>query len=246
MMRSHRALILNWFQAKGRWSSGAVEGFNGKAELTTRKAFGVRLSHLRGAGSRLVSYSWRLTRARTHPQILLTRQKSFNSSLGPWSMRFSWNARSRNPKASAYSRATSATSAPSISNVTDSARRAAKNAASASQWRRASTSGNGRVVLMADPATGHLRGGKHTGTAPAGEPRPAAHPSPIGYRFNGPMQHSTEPPDPQLRPPPRAASDTVAPWTPPGRSRVGRRPAHASRGGTPMIHSLKRLASLLG
>ena len=29
MMRSHRALILNWFHAKGRWSSGAVEGFNG-------------------------------------------------------------------------------------------------------------------------------------------------------------------------------------------------------------------------
>ena len=42
MMRSHRALILNWFHAKGRWSSGAVEGFNGKAKLTTRKAFGFR------------------------------------------------------------------------------------------------------------------------------------------------------------------------------------------------------------
>ena len=42
MMRSHRALILNGFHAKGRWSSGAVEGFNGKAKLTTRKAFGFR------------------------------------------------------------------------------------------------------------------------------------------------------------------------------------------------------------
>ena len=27
MMRSHRALTLNGFHAKGRWSSGAVEGF---------------------------------------------------------------------------------------------------------------------------------------------------------------------------------------------------------------------------
>ena len=42
MMRSHRALILNWFHAKGRWSSGAVEEFNGKARPTTRKAFGFR------------------------------------------------------------------------------------------------------------------------------------------------------------------------------------------------------------
>ena len=32
MVRSHRDLILNWFRAKGQFSSGVVEGFNGNAE----------------------------------------------------------------------------------------------------------------------------------------------------------------------------------------------------------------------
>lgn len=45
MLRNHRALILNWFRAKGRLSSGVVEGFNTKAKLTTRKAFGFRTYH---------------------------------------------------------------------------------------------------------------------------------------------------------------------------------------------------------
>ena len=42
MLRTHRGLLLNWFRAKGTISSGAVEGFNNKAKLTTRKAFGFR------------------------------------------------------------------------------------------------------------------------------------------------------------------------------------------------------------
>lgn len=42
MLRSHRGLLLNWFRARGLMSSGAVEGFNNKAKLTTRKAFGFR------------------------------------------------------------------------------------------------------------------------------------------------------------------------------------------------------------
>ncbi len=42
MMRSHRGLILNWFRARGALSNGIVEGFNGKARVTTRKAFGHR------------------------------------------------------------------------------------------------------------------------------------------------------------------------------------------------------------
>jgi transposase len=45
MMRKHRPLILNWFTAKGQLSSGIVEGFNAKAKLTTRKAFGFRSYH---------------------------------------------------------------------------------------------------------------------------------------------------------------------------------------------------------
>jgi transposase len=42
MLRKHRTLILNWFRAKGTISAGVVEGFNNKAKLTTKKAYGFR------------------------------------------------------------------------------------------------------------------------------------------------------------------------------------------------------------
>jgi transposase len=42
MLRSHRELLLNWFRAKKQISAGVVEGFNNKAKLTTRKAYGFR------------------------------------------------------------------------------------------------------------------------------------------------------------------------------------------------------------
>lgn len=42
MLRSHRELLLNWFRARGAISSGVVEGFNNKAKLTIRKAYGFR------------------------------------------------------------------------------------------------------------------------------------------------------------------------------------------------------------
>lgn len=41
-IRSHEALILNWFRAKGTMSSGVVEGFNYNAKLSMRKAYGFR------------------------------------------------------------------------------------------------------------------------------------------------------------------------------------------------------------
>jgi transposase len=41
-LRSHRELILNWFKAKKRFSSGIVEGLNNKAKLTMRKSYGFR------------------------------------------------------------------------------------------------------------------------------------------------------------------------------------------------------------
>jgi len=40
MLRSHRELLLNWFRAKKKISGGIVEGFNNRAKLTTRKAYG--------------------------------------------------------------------------------------------------------------------------------------------------------------------------------------------------------------
>ena len=42
MLRSHRDLILNWFRARGQFSSGIVEGFNGKARVITKRAYGFR------------------------------------------------------------------------------------------------------------------------------------------------------------------------------------------------------------
>lgn len=42
MLRGHRALILNWFEAQGKFSSGVVEGLNNKVKLTTRKSYGFR------------------------------------------------------------------------------------------------------------------------------------------------------------------------------------------------------------
>jgi len=42
MLREHRMLILNWFRARGAISAGVVEGFNNKAKLTTKKAYGFR------------------------------------------------------------------------------------------------------------------------------------------------------------------------------------------------------------
>jgi transposase len=41
-IRTHRALILNWFRARGQVSAGAVEGLNNKVKLVTRKSYGFR------------------------------------------------------------------------------------------------------------------------------------------------------------------------------------------------------------
>ncbi len=44
-LRKHKELLLNWFHAKGEISSGTVEGFNNKAKLTMRKAYGFRTAN---------------------------------------------------------------------------------------------------------------------------------------------------------------------------------------------------------
>lgn len=45
-VRKHKELMLNWFEANGALSSGIVEGFNNKAKLTMRKAYGYKSSNL--------------------------------------------------------------------------------------------------------------------------------------------------------------------------------------------------------
>lgn len=42
MLRSHEALLLNWFRAKKEISSGAVEGLNNKIRTVTRRSYGFR------------------------------------------------------------------------------------------------------------------------------------------------------------------------------------------------------------
>lgn len=42
MLRSKKRLVLNWFRAGGTLSAGAVEGFNNKLKLITRKSYGFR------------------------------------------------------------------------------------------------------------------------------------------------------------------------------------------------------------
>jgi transposase len=41
-LRSHRSLILNWFEARGTIALGAVEGLNNKLKVITRRAYGFR------------------------------------------------------------------------------------------------------------------------------------------------------------------------------------------------------------
>jgi transposase len=42
MLRAHRELLLNWFRARGLVALGAVEGFNNKARVTTKRSYGFR------------------------------------------------------------------------------------------------------------------------------------------------------------------------------------------------------------
>jgi transposase len=41
-LRAHRPLLLNYFHARKEFSSGVVEGLNGKAKVTMRKSYGFR------------------------------------------------------------------------------------------------------------------------------------------------------------------------------------------------------------
>ena len=41
-LREHHRELLNWFHARGQFAAGATEGFNNKARITTRKAYGFR------------------------------------------------------------------------------------------------------------------------------------------------------------------------------------------------------------
>jgi transposase len=41
-LRKHRRELLAWFAARGSFAHGATEGFNNKAQITTRKAYGFR------------------------------------------------------------------------------------------------------------------------------------------------------------------------------------------------------------
>ena len=41
-LRTHRALLPNYFKARKQFSSGVIEGLNNKAKVTMRKSYGFR------------------------------------------------------------------------------------------------------------------------------------------------------------------------------------------------------------
>ena len=41
-LRGHQRELLNWFLARGEFAAGATEGFNNKAKLAMRKAYGFK------------------------------------------------------------------------------------------------------------------------------------------------------------------------------------------------------------
>jgi len=41
-LRNHEDLLFNWFKARNQFAAGATEGFNNKARITTRNAYGFR------------------------------------------------------------------------------------------------------------------------------------------------------------------------------------------------------------
>ena len=45
-IRSHKQLLLNWFEAKNVISLGAVEGQNNKAKVVTRKSYGFKTAEI--------------------------------------------------------------------------------------------------------------------------------------------------------------------------------------------------------
>jgi len=45
-IRSHRQLLLNWFEAKNVISLGAVEGQNNKAKVVIRKSYGFKTAEM--------------------------------------------------------------------------------------------------------------------------------------------------------------------------------------------------------
>ncbi|MDH5299196.1 MAG: transposase, partial [Desulfobulbaceae bacterium] len=42
MLRTHQDYLLNWFRCRDRIALGAVEGFNNKVKVITRKAYGYK------------------------------------------------------------------------------------------------------------------------------------------------------------------------------------------------------------
>jgi len=78
MLRHHQPLIRNWFVARGIISGGVAEGFNNKAKLTTKKAYGFR--ELKTPKIALYQSTWKPAGAGIHQQIQVRRHYSFPQS----------------------------------------------------------------------------------------------------------------------------------------------------------------------
>ena len=68
MLRDHKQLILNWFEAREQLSLGAVEGMNNRLKANLRKSYGFRIYR---AITVMLYHKLGATRTGAHPQILL-------------------------------------------------------------------------------------------------------------------------------------------------------------------------------
>ncbi len=55
-VHAHRSLILNWFRARGLISAGAVEGFNNKLKVVTKRSYGFRVFRVVETA---ISHTWK-------------------------------------------------------------------------------------------------------------------------------------------------------------------------------------------
>jgi len=46
-LEAHRSLLMNYFEAAKKYSSGVVEGLNAKVKLTLRRSYGFRTANAR-------------------------------------------------------------------------------------------------------------------------------------------------------------------------------------------------------
>ena len=75
-LRAHRPLLLNWVQSQGDSLCRQRRGIQQQGETHPQKV--LRVQDLQSHGNRFVSCTWRATRTKVYPQILLKSRSFYN------------------------------------------------------------------------------------------------------------------------------------------------------------------------